>query len=65
MFLHPPQNILLRTHIKHPTARIVSQLRGKADDRAEASAGGLCRTSLVAAVVVAPQLLTQPHKETL
>ena len=29
---------------KHPTARIVSQVRGKVDDRAEAPAGGLCRT---------------------
>ena len=26
--------------MKHPTARIVSQLGGKADDRAEAPAGG-------------------------
>ena len=30
---------------KHPTARIVSQLGGKADDRAEAPTGGLCRTA--------------------
>ena len=31
-----------------PTARTVSQLRGRADDRAEAPAGGLCRTPVVA-----------------
>ena len=31
--------------LKHPTARIVSQLGGKADDRAEAPTGGLCRTA--------------------
>ena len=30
---------------RHPTARIVSQLGGKADDRAEAPTGGLCRTA--------------------
>ena len=31
--------------LKHPTARIVSRLGGKADDRAEAPTGGLCRTA--------------------
>ena len=35
----------LMKYNKHPTARIVSQLGGKADDRAEAPAGGLCRTA--------------------
>ena len=30
---------------KHPTARIVSQLGRKANDRAEAPTGGLCRTA--------------------
>ena len=34
-----------KTFSKHPTARIVSQLGGKADDRAEAPTGGLCRTA--------------------
>ena len=30
---------------KLPTARIVSLVRGEADDRAEAAAGGVCHTA--------------------
>ena len=39
----------MRHLVNQPTARTVSQLRGRADDRAEAPAGGLCRTPVVAA----------------